>query len=46
MVYIYLDLQKPSVFVHFVFQEIPLLKVKATVALLCYTVAMPDLLYK
>ena len=41
----WLDLQKVSLLANFVFQEMPIWSTEATVVLLCYIVATPDLLY-
>ena len=46
VLHMWLDLQKPSLMVHFVFREILHWNIEATVFPLCYAVAMPDLLYK
>ena len=39
-------IQKLSLLAHFVFQEISFWNIESIVVLLCYIVAMPDLLYK
>ena len=40
-----LDLQKPSLLVHFVFQEIPICNIQDTVVLLCLIVTTLDCNY-
>ena len=42
----WLELWKPTKLWHFVFWEIPLWNIEATVVFLCFIVAMPHLLYK
>ena len=40
-----IDFGKPTKLSHLVFQEITILNIEATVVLLCWTVATPDILY-
>ena len=44
--YLWLDLWKPSLKAHFVFWEISIWNIEATVIHLCYNVAWPDTQHK